>query len=313
MNNYIAGDDVCGSLSVAGPFDEHGNDSPITELLPLYVNGTAPVVISCRVTTNQSLDGINPRLRFYLTRDGAICTLRSGTGSHTCPALDNEYEHFRYEYNQTKGTNVINFTYYISPIARMDQSVVTCGVEHYRTGAHCFGQLAALISFQDGPTCGPRPSTTIIKEMPTITKSPKSTEPPTTTRSPTITECPTNTCIWPSMTTKISNTETPTISTTRTASDTPVSTAETDTISVKQDTFFSAVAIIILVGIILVAANFIQMWVIIKFRRAAAPAAAIDPPDEHGIEFDEHHTEIHQHSNVEEATMIENSMAKENG
>ena len=76
-------------------------------------------------------------------------------------------------------------------------------------------------------------------------------------------------------------------------------------ISVEKDTFFSAVGIVVLVGIILLLANFIQLFVIIKRRRVAA----IDLPDECG----ERNGNSLDHRDRRRIEVLENSMAKGSG
>ena len=83
----------------------------------------------------------------------------------------------------------------------------------------------------------------------------------------------------------------------------------------KKDTFFSGVGIVILVGIILLLANFIQLFVIIKCRQTAA--RSIDLRDERREQnniIDQDRLETDRHGiELEEINVLENSMAKESG
>ena len=306
---------MCSSIILTGPSqgDEYGTQPLVTELPTLDTNHNDFVEISCQITLSANQDpkyikDYSPRLRFYLTTEGKICTLYPRNHSHPCTDHDDTCAGFDYTYYEEDGTETINFTYHIFPIARMNNSVITCGV--YYRGNDSYTQSAVMISIQDGPTCSPSTTTelptTVTNATTKTTESPTTTEPPKTTEPPTITPFSTT-----EDKTTTPNTESPTIQTT--ACDTPHSI--TDTITMKEDTFFSGVGIAILVGIILLLANFIQLWVIIKNRRAAA-MPAIDLPDERGIQnsitFDQHRIETDRHS-LELEEVLENSMAKENG
>ena len=297
---------------------KYGTQPYVTELPTLDTNHADFVAISCQITlpADQDPEYINdysPRLRFYLTTDGKVCTLRPQNHSHPCTDHHDTCAGFNYIYYE-EGTKTINFTFHVFPIARMNNSVITCGV-HYR-GNDSYTQSALMISIQDGPTCSPFTTTELPTMMTnattkttesTTTEFQTTTEPPTesstTTKPPTITPLSTT-----QNNTKIPNTETPTIP--AIACDTPKSTAKA--ISMKEDTFFSAVGIVILVGIILLLGNFIQLWVIIKNRRAAA-MPAVDLPDEHGEQNDITYRIETEQCGIELEEVLENSMAKESG
>ena len=59
-----------------------------------------------------------------------------GNDSHT--NLVNECGGFNYIYYEDKDATIINFAYHIIPIARMDLSVVNCGVEYAPPPTFCF-------------------------------------------------------------------------------------------------------------------------------------------------------------------------------
>lgn len=297
---------MCASTNITlkGPLNEHGNEPLFPTLLPLDADYAGLVVISCQVTTPADVSNdFNPRLRFYLPRDAKVCTLRSVNGSHElfdgpCHGFNYTYDE-KHTYYEEKGVTTKSFTYHVIPIARMDQSVVNCGVRH-RVFTGCFGNVAAVISFQDGSTCSTVTnaiSTTIDPATTTTTNNLPTTTPHSTTTPEANT--PTVTC---ACTTTPRSTTTPEVVT-------PTTTiAGPGAISMKKDTFFSAVCIIILVGSILLLANFIQLWMIIRRRRLAATAI-----DEHrGSTLDQHHINADQRD-IELEEVLENSMAKESG
>ena len=314
----IPADIVCASthITVRGPFDENGNEPSRTTLQRVDADYDSPIVIRCQVTIPANvMNNFNPRLRFYLPRDSSLCKVPSGNDSHT--NLVNECGGFNYIYYEDKDATIINFAYHIIPIARMDLSVVNCGVEYAQPPTFCFGHLAAVISFQDDPTCNPPSSMTN-----------ETTETGTTTKLPIITDHPTtNETIETGTTTELQKTtdhpttddktttpkaETPTNKTTTLNTPSKIDTTTpyiipptAAEISVEKDTFFSAVGIVVLVGIILLSANFIQLYVIIKRRRVAA----IDLPDECG----ERRLDHRDRRGIELEGVLENSMAKESG
>jgi hypothetical protein len=276
---------------VTGPLDENGIVPHYTTLLTVDADYSAPIIIRCQVIIPANvIDDFSPRLRFYLPRDSSLCIALSGNGSHEGLGYDNECDGFNYTYYEEKDANTISFTYHVVPIARMDLSVVNCGVKRDSSPTSCFGQLAALISFQNGPTCSPPSNTTNETTKIIIEPSKTTTQPPKTTPH-SMTESKTT----------IPQAETPIITTT--VYPPP---PKTDTISMEQDTFFSAVGIVVLVGIVLLSANFIQLYIIIKRRRVTA--TAIDLPDERGGRND-----TTDRRGIELVGVLENSMAKENG
>ena len=261
-----------------GPSDEYGTQPSIIELPTLNTSHTDFVTIKCQITlpanlSAQNLNYYHPMLRFYLTADGKVCTLRDRNDSHPCNSDDDTCAGFHYTYYEEEDIKTINFTYHVTTIARMNNSVVTCGV-YYRGVGNYYTQTAAMISIQDGPTCGQ--STTTTNATTTATES------TTTTKSSTITESTESpTTIHPS------TTEDETILTTK-ASTTPQPTCTADTGKFIERVFFPVVGIAVLVGITLLVANGIQLVVIIK-RRASTEvqvSATNGTALEHGTEFD---------------------------
>ena len=271
---------MCESITLTGPFDKHGNQPSPVKMLTLDANCSAPVEISCRVTipADYDISEFNPRLRLYL-RDGDVCTMLSGSHTH-------QFDGFHYNVSETYDANdtMIHFTYYVTPIiiARMDRSVVTCGIQHRVT--QCFTQLAAMISFLDDSTCT------------TSTNATTTSDPTTNTHSSTTED---------------------------------LDATKPRKITMNGSVFFPVVGIVILVGIILLVANGIQLWVIIvimKKRGTATQKAddvsatnpiALDPDTEIGCNVDSKsqgnglHVELDQHGieSEDDSTMIPNGTA----
>ena len=261
-----AGYDLCSSVKLTGPSDEYGTQPTIVELPTLNTSHTDFVTVKCQITLPANLSAqdrayYRPRLRFYLTADGKVCTLRDENNSHPCNSDDHTCAGFNYTYMPDKEEDIetINFAYNVTTIARMNNSVVTCGVLYHRVD--CYSQTAAMISIQDGPTCDQ--STTTTNAITTTTESATTTESPTTTL-PSTTE---------DETTITSTTPQP---------------ADTGEIIVHRTVFVPVVGIAVLVGITLLVANGIQLAVIIK-RRASTEvqvSATNGTALEHGTEFD---------------------------
>lgn len=208
-----------------------------------------------------------------------------------------------------------NVTYYnvsVNASPKLERSIISCGAEYQpiqeMRRQHCYTKSVAVIIFQDYDPCDyptASPVTTPITPPTNSTGEVLTTKWATSIPTPVATVTDSNSSPTP---TNITTTlDTPSKIDTTTAYITLPTAAE---ISMEKDTFFSAVGIVVLVGIVLLLANFIQLYVIIKRRRVAATASdlpdkrgerndnAFDPRDRRGIELEE---------------VLENSMAKESG
>ena len=187
--------------------------------------------------------------------------------------------------------NVRDYVFNISVHANMDKNIITCGVGYLQeTGPkECYSLSAALIILQDIIPCETPTDETTTK--PTTFSTQKTTFMPTTYYT-----------------------------------ETPPAIAEE---IIAGKVFFPVVSIAILVGIILLVANGIQLWVIIAIMKKRGTATqkaddvsatnpiALDPDTEIGCNVDSKsqgnglHVELDQHGieSEDDSTMIPNGTA----
>ena len=229
------------------------------------------IVIRCQQNhTDLSVaDMYVKRLRIYFTnvRDDTVALFHDVKPSHQ---IINEF------HSETIG-NVIHYTFNITVNPKLNRSIITCGAGYPYQGRkkYCYTASAALIFLQACVTnTTETPVTPVSNTSPTTPKVITTTETPVTNASqitPKVTT--TETSVTPVFTTSPT---TPKANTTNETPVTPVSnTSETtpkvnsDGIILNKEEFFPVVGIAILVGVALLVANVIQLWVIVRNRRTA--------------------------------------------
>ena len=291
---------LCGPAVLKGPLDEDGNSLLRAEAN--LISGDPFVIIKCQLNRTDSnvTYTYNPRLNIFRTSDGHVLTKRKDYG------VDEDG----------------NYVFNISVYAELDKSIVTCGVD-YRPSQdqgtsfkYCYTVSAALIILRDNIPCDT--STTAATSPETTPTTPSTTS--STVPSTTSTGKPPTTKLTTSST---KSTSMPNPTETRTPPATTTSQPRVDTdknIAVKKETFFSVVSIAIVVGIILLVANGIQMWVIIIIvkNRKTTKAANVSATngialDQHGIEIEQHGIELDRGLESEDDTTIQNNTATESG
>ena len=261
------------------------------------MSSTNPIEIKCQLVLpdNQNLMDMtyNPRLRIYLTSEGQ---------THLLPGAHSGVEEFKYKLNKSEEANIRNFTFNITANARLERSIITCGVVYHPGGGmsskDCFTGSAALIKFQDYDPCSSTtapPTTPPTTPLTTLPTTPPTIPPTTTSIAPPITSTgePTTTTAFTTDDPKTSTELPSTTHATEMLTTTEATVATGQTGSVKGETFYSTVAVLFAVGIVLLLANIVQMTIIVKRKRVVKVPVSDD-------------------ISGGESPTFENSMAKEN-
>ena len=304
---YNVSDTSCGSATLRGPMTEDGVVEPVLRVnASLYSED--PIVIRCQLNRTEDPNvHYNLRLKIDFTSLDEIQYHKLIPGD---PIFKSAF---------IPPEPLGNITYYdvfINASERLERSIISCGADYQPTHGmphqHCYTKSVAVIIFRDYDPC----------DHPTATPAATPTIPPT--NSSTSKLVTTKRATAPPVTTPITpptTSSTDEILTTKWAMSipTPNKTLATQTganvsdthITMNKREFFLVVGIAILVGITLVVANGVQLWVIIIMRnRRANPKVQISATKDAALERD---TEMDCGLESEEGTTIQNNVATDSG
>ena len=299
---YDVSDTPCGSATLRGPMREDGVVEPVLRVEASLYSGD-PIVIRCQLslTADPNVD-YNLRLKIDFT------------------SLDEKQYHKLVPGDSIFESTFLppspqgNITYYdvfINASRRLERSIIACGAEYH--DQLCYTKSYAVIIFRDYDLCDHPTDTSVITPTTPSTNNYSSTSKLVTTNSPTA--IPVTTPITPPI--NSSTSELPTTKWDPTSMPNPNKIPATQTgvdahITMNKREFFLVVGIAILVGITLLVANGVQLWVIIimRNRRRANPKVQISATNDAALERD---TEMDCGLESEEDTTIQNNVATDSG
>jgi hypothetical protein len=296
---YNVPDTMCGTATLRGPLREDGQVEQILRVeADLYSKD--PIVIRCQLnrTADPSVH-YNRFLKIYFTsldeEEHHILT-----PNNLNPIFESEF----HIYPKPLG-DIIYYDVYINASTRLERTIIACGAD-FGMPPQCYTTSTAVVIFRDYDPC----------DHPTATPETTPTTPSTNSSTSTTKWATASTVTTPTTPPTISSTsESPTTKWDPTSIPTPIKTQTTQTGADIDDTqrvimnkkeFFPVVGIAILVGIILLVANVIQLWVIIIMRKRRA-AAKVQISVTNDVALKQHGIELDHGLESEEDTTIQNN------